>query len=376
MLIRDRFMDSFRQDLAAPEKDEAVHSPLMNRKDAAGGKDEKSGKNEGSGIHDRAGRNPGSGGQAEAAARQDSRPGRPEDFAASSQLTAEERVAGGPLPHAARPAARRTAEERAVDAPLPHTAPQPSSHKAANGPANAHDPVSAVQDDGRTSARRDEQPRGGQGEAGREEANPGSQRDSRAALLSRIEVRPPVHGADTQVLSDFALSGQSQDTGKPVPVLRQSMQQAMQQADQGSLSRLADGGQRLELNLTPSELGAVTLILTSSKSGEISATIRSERSETAELVSRHLDMIRVSLEEQGLKVDKLEVQNQTSGRQDEWKGMDQHNAMRDEQARRENLERMRRLGRHVGGNDAAPAQDVQIPGHRANISGHGLHLVA
>jgi len=140
------------------------------------------------------------------------------------------------------------------------------------------------------------------------------------------------------------------------------------------LGKLADGGRRLELQLAPSELGAVTLILTSGKGGEISATIRSERSETAELLARHLDIIRVNLEEQGLKVDKLEVQNQMLNNRDDWQGMEQHNAMREEQERREHLERLRRLGR--GGNGAIQARDVQLHEQTAEISEHGLHVVA
>lgn len=83
-----------------------------------------------------------------------------------------------------------------------------------------------------------------------------------------------------------------------------------QQVERGLLSALKDGGTRLDLQLHPQELGAITLTLTA-RNGEVSARIRSEKSETAEMVTRQLDTIRANLEQQGIKVDKIEVQLQS-----------------------------------------------------------------
>jgi flagellar hook-length control protein FliK len=223
-----------------------------------------------------------------------------------------------------------------------------------------------VADEDRQPQRPREDSRGGS------ENSQDAQRDSQA-LLSRIEIRPVAPAAPAA--SSFAMPVQPQDnTGhvsSPTPLIRQ----ALQQVEQGALTRLANGGQRLELALAPSELGAVTLILTSAKSGEISAVIRSERTETAELMARHLDMIRVGLEEQGIKVDKLEVRHEMPNRQDDWQGTEQHNAMREQQERRDHLERLRRLGRN-GGQAGPQAREMQTGVHTAEISGQGLHLVA
>lgn len=209
----------------------------------------------------------------------------------------------------------------------------------------------------------------------------GTKRDSaREGMFSRIEVRhsgqtgaaSPVFGAQHAPQTGPGAQGAAQ-AGAPSP----GAARALRQVEQGFLSALNNGGRKLELQLTPGDLGGVTLILTSGKGGEISALIRSEKPETTELMARHLDVIRVNLEQQGIRVDKLEVQNQSLNNQEQqqWQGMDQHNAMREEQERRGSLERLRRLGRLVDG-EGAPAQDMQNTPHPAEISGNGLHLVA
>jgi len=313
LLIRDRIMDSFREDVATPETDGTRLNPLL--------------------------------GKREDAARKEGQPGTSEE--AKTLLKPEDAAAVQDRNKAAL---------------------------AAKAPDEAHAPKKPAQDllaeaDGLQSS--PQRPRGEQ-QGGSGQGQQDARRDSQA-LLSRLEVRHNAQISDT--LSSFAMPEQPQEqvagqTSNPATLVRY----ALQQVEQGTLSRLANGGQRLELQLAPSEMGAVTLILTSGKGGEISATIRSERSETAELVARHLDIIRVNLEEQGLKVDKLEVRSHTQDNRDDWQGMEQHNAMREEQERREHLERLRRLGRQSG--NEAQARDVHTHEHTAETSGQGLYLVA
>jgi len=372
MLIRDKFMAGFHKDLIAPEKDESVPNPLVGKKDVFGKPHETARKDE-------AGQNPPPIGrkretqaqqaetqnmQGTAPDRQNAAPGRPE-----AQPGKTEAFAAGKPPVQESPAAAGDRSQALVTAKMPEESATPGkSAFGQDAPGRA-----ATGAEPRVPQRsRDEQTWGDTGEN-----NQDTRRDNpREALLARVEVRQPARAADMHAASSFTMPTQPQEQGpgqiaRPAPLIRQ----ALQQADQASLGRLANGGQRLELQLAPSELGAVTLILTSAKSGEISATIRSERSETAELVTRHLDMIRVSLVEQGIKVDKLEVQNQMLNNQDNWQGMEQHNAMREEQERREQLERWRRLGRQ-GADEDRRARDMQSNGHTAEISEHGLHLVA
>ena len=199
------------------------------------------------------------------------------------------------------------------------------------------------------------------------------------SLLARLEARQT--NQSNAGGASFTMPAQPQVQTGPQQVATPRLPQSLQQVEHGILQKLNNGGQRLELQLTPTELGNVTVILTTAKSGEISALIRSDKSETAELVARHLDVMRVNLEQQGVKVDKLEVQNQMLNNQDDWQGMEQHNAMREEQERRDNMERLRRLGQR-GSSDERAAQDMQndkYDEYAADISGvskQGLHLVA
>ncbi len=64
------------------------------------------------------------------------------------------------------------------------------------------------------------------------------------------------------------------------------------------------------------------------------------------MLTRQLDAIRVTLEQQGIKVDKLEVamqnQDENSGNMS-WQDLSDHNARQEEHARREEFARMRNL---------------------------------
>jgi flagellar hook-length control protein FliK len=202
------------------------------------------------------------------------------------------------------------------------------------------------------------------------------------SALSRIEAREARPGPSAGANAAFAFAPPEGARADAAPQPNQAgassafQQSAFQQIERGFLSRAGDGSQRLELQLNPAELGSVTLILTSGKGGEIAAVIRAEKSETAELVSRHLEVMRVNLEEQGLKVDKLEVHSGLVNDGDrQWQGMDRHNAGREERESREVLERLRRLGRQ-GGNGESREQDMQALSRAGEHSGYGMHLVA
>ncbi len=158
--------------------------------------------------------------------------------------------------------------------------------------------------------------------------------------------------------------------------------QAANQVEQAMLTAAKDGTKRLDLQLHPLELGAVTITLTS-RNGELNALIRSEKPETTELMHKQLDHIRATLEQQGVKVDKLEVQTQTpenNAQYDQWDSMQEHNARQEENARREVLERLRNLGkvRNDGTNpdETTLEQSVQLNTQAAIAAGQPLHIVA
>lgn len=161
--------------------------------------------------------------------------------------------------------------------------------------------------------------------------------------------------------------------------------QVGQQVEDGFLQAMRSNVRRLDVELHPAELGAITLTLTM-RNGEVSAKIRSEKSETAELVSQQLETIRINLEQQGFKVDKLEVglQNQqkdlAEGSADQWQNMQQHNARQEEDARREelahlqNLSTLRNSRLYPEENDLA--QPMHILGETARYATRSLHVVA
>lgn len=156
--------------------------------------------------------------------------------------------------------------------------------------------------------------------------------------------------------------------------------QVLSQVEQGMLTAMRDGTRRLELQLNPLELGAVNVLLTTSRNGEVSALLRPERAETASLLMQQMDQIRVNLEEQGIKVEKVDVQTQLNDeRGTTWQGMDQHNASQDEQSRSLGFDRLRRLNRVRGAvNDVA---DTLRPGSLVGAGSRGytgssLNLVA
>lgn len=161
--------------------------------------------------------------------------------------------------------------------------------------------------------------------------------------------------------------------------------QVGRQVEDGFLQAMRSNVRRLDVELHPAELGAITLTLTM-RNGEVSAHIRSEKSETAELVSQQLETIRINLEQQGFKVDKLEVglQNQqrdlAEGNADQWQNMQQHNARQEEDTRREELLRLQSLATMRNSRDYSEEstleQSVHVLGDTARYATRSLHVVA
>ncbi len=197
-------------------------------------------------------------------------------------------------------------------------------------------------------------------------------------LLGKIDVRPSAVAA-TAFANPLQTAAQQMNAGKTADT-RQISRQAASQVEQAMLSAMRDGTKRLELQLDPSDLGQLTLILTA-RNGEVSATIRPERTETAEMMQRQLDVIRTNLEQQGIKVDKLEVQTQLAdNNQQQWQGLNQHNAQQEEHARREQMERLRMLRTLRNSNDSSETalleQGVQLSMQSAGNAAQSLHIIA
>ena len=210
-------------------------------------------------------------------------------------------------------------------------------------------------------------------------------------LLGKVEARATQAAPQTTTAANgsflYTMLQGGQNIPEAVPAqeagqLPHISRQVADQVEQGMLTAMRDGATRLDLQLHPAELGAITITLVA-RNGEVSAQIRSEKSETAEMVTRQLDTIRVNLEQQGIKVDKIEVQMENSADQNPstaWQDLGQHNARQEEDARREELARLRNLAtvRNNSRNSEPTVleQPVHISGQTARYAGQAMHLVA
>jgi len=220
------------------------------------------------------------------------------------------------------------------------------------------------------------------GEDGQGSGKDSSRDSSWAEMTRKVDVQPLFNSrqdnqAAAAVLQTLDAANQaSADASRPAPIPRY----VAQQVEQGLLTSFRSGTTRLDLQLHPQELGAITLSL-SLRNGEVSATIRSEKTETAEMVTRQLEAIRTNLEQQGLKVDKVEVQL-NSRQQDEnaWQNLNQHNSWQEEDARREELSRLKSLStmRNSINNpeETTLEQPVHSHTHAARYATRSLHVVA
>ena len=160
-------------------------------------------------------------------------------------------------------------------------------------------------------------------------------------------------------------------------------QQAAQQVQNGLLSALRNGGTRLDLQLNPVELGSIAITL-SSRNGEVTAQIRTEKTETMQAMQQQAEAIRLQLEQQGVKIDKIEVQLQNQGNNQQadsgWQNMQQHNTWAEQDARREELSRLRNLAmvRNSAGNkeNTCLAHSMQDTEQTAIYATRRLNVVA
>ncbi len=150
------------------------------------------------------------------------------------------------------------------------------------------------------------------------------------------------------------------------------------------LTMMKSGAKRLEVSLNPVELGQMAVVLTM-KNGEINAVIQADKAESASLINQQLDTIRQELENQGFKVENIDVEVGLSNHSDSqtgqnWESMQQHNS---EQAFRENLQNLnylRALARKNSSSEDSLAHNMHnmgsITAGKENTSLQGLHIIA
>ncbi len=144
----------------------------------------------------------------------------------------------------------------------------------------------------------------------------------------------------------------------------------------GILQNLQQGGKQLTLRLDPPSLGKLSVIL-QVHNNEVRATIRTENTEASRLVNDQLNLIRHTLEQQGLKVEKLDVQTQTNSQDQNhrsWQGTQEHNLH--QERNRDSLNSALRYLHKRDGNGDELAHEMQSSAAEESISQQGIHLIA
>ncbi|MEF2145358.1 MAG: flagellar hook-length control protein FliK [Desulfovibrionaceae bacterium] len=152
-----------------------------------------------------------------------------------------------------------------------------------------------------------------------------------------------------------------------------SAPRVLKQVQDAVLRNLTNGGRRLTIQLSPQELGHLSVALTV-KNKEVQAVIRTDSAETSKIVAEQMQALRQTLEAQGMKVTKLEVQTQLPGQDSQsWMGENGHNQAQAEDARQRMHQRMRLLR---SGESEELAQEMKNDPRQAILSGNGLHVIA
>ena len=138
------------------------------------------------------------------------------------------------------------------------------------------------------------------------------------------------------------------------------------------IKTLAGGVKQLTVQLSPEDLGKLSVSL-QLQGKEVSGLIRAESPEAARIIHENLDVIKNALENQGLKVDKLDVQTGLAGNSGDqkWFGQDQHNMARD----REAMAAMRSHLRAMRGGEVGLVGDANVIAEKMAAT-EGLHIVA
>lgn len=149
---------------------------------------------------------------------------------------------------------------------------------------------------------------------------------------------------------------------------------AARQLESGLLKNLSQDTKQLTLTLNPDELGKLSVTLTV-KDKEVRAMITADNADTATMLQEQASQIKKTLEDQGFKVTKLDVQTGASqDNQTTWQSPEQHNQAREQ---REALDRLRssiRLARDAESGFEAEQTNL-VPGAMTTRA-EGLDLFA
>ena len=180
-----------------------------------------------------------------------------------------------------------------------------------------------------------------------------------------------VGGQSPSVIEEMLASSQTEAASKARDLLSQD--RIMRQVESGLLRNLGEGKHQLTLRLDPPNLGKLMVIL-QVQNKEVNAVIRTQNQDVSRVVAENMVQLRHALEQQGLKVDKLEVQTQLPNDQspNQWQGASQHNMAWERDA----LGRQRRTWQALHGKGGEVVQEMQTQPETAKISSNGLDIFA
>ncbi|WP_462325513.1 flagellar hook-length control protein FliK [Desulfoplanes sp.] len=147
----------------------------------------------------------------------------------------------------------------------------------------------------------------------------------------------------------------------------------LDQVQRGAFRNLGQGRKQLTLKLNPADLGTVNVVL-QVRGKDVNAVLKTNHEDTSRILGEQMTQLRDHLEKQGLRVVKLEVQNQmgTNERPDQWNGGSEHN-----QSKERFEANMRELRwRSLRGEGEGMAREMHIPDHEVNISPRGVDFFA
>ncbi len=146
------------------------------------------------------------------------------------------------------------------------------------------------------------------------------------------------------------------------------------QVESGAFTNLSQGGKQLVIRLDPPELGQVSVVLRV-RGKDVQAVLRATNPEATQALNEQLGQLRGSLEAQGLRVGKLEVQTPLPDAQADaqWQGTEQHN---ESQKNRESAMSAQRFRFSARSEEEILVQDVHDLPYREKNARDGVDIFA
>jgi flagellar hook-length control protein FliK len=187
-------------------------------------------------------------------------------------------------------------------------------------------------------------------------------------VRTESDVRENIFGGQSRPDSSAGQKGEGRVQPRYVP--ESPSRAVFDQVQSGMLRTLGNGARQLTLQLTPPDLGQVQLLL-QVHNKELSAVIKTGNHEVSRIVTEQIAHLRETLEQQGFRVTRLEVQTQSENQfANTWQGAERHNEAW-EQLRRRSLGHRNADGRSNG--DRPPGPEVPHPGQQKS---EGLDIFA